>query len=336
MRFLVNGSSGFVGGALVQLLSEQGHEGMAVSRKGLSRVPENWEEKRREEVLRKGRNFPLNIDVLVHLEVLHHVEKPSSFDDQLFRSVNVDGLQDWLDWCDKHSVAKIIYFSSIKAVQGAGHALGEEADGPGESAYGVSKWQAERLVREWAEDGRGRSALILRPAVIYGPGNTANIYSFVSAIHRGRFVLVGGSLNIKSIVSLKNVVNAVSYLSERMTIGVQTYNLVDRENYSLAALASLISEALGKRGRIYSIPVFLAKILAYCGDFLESVFCWKAPLTTARLKALLEHTEFSCRRLVETGFKHKQSTQVGLQELVRWYVDEVGDGGSLENVERRG
>ncbi len=326
MRIVVNGASGFVGTELVEFLAKEGIGGIATSRTGGLVVPDKWEARKRKAIL--GGEDPSSVaaDLLVHLEVKHHVTNPTQDDEQLFRSVNVSGLSEWLAWCDRYSVRKLIYFSSIKAVKPGPSVVDEDARGPGDSAYGRSKWQAEELVRQWANQGEGRKAIIFRPAVIYGPGNRANMYSFVSAIHRNRFFLVGGSRNVKSVVSLQNVVRAVLHLATRMTSGVQVYNLVDRENFSVAALARIISESLGKRGRIYSIPSLLARLLAVLGDTIQTVSGTNMPLTRDRLNALLEHTEFSSRRLQQTGYQHNQSTKDGLRTLVDWYLKDLESG----------
>jgi GlcNAc-P-P-Und epimerase len=211
----------------------------------------------------------------------------------------------------------------------------------------ASKWQAEQLVREWAAEDLERSALILRPAVVYGPGNTANLFSMVDALARGRFCLVGRNDNIKSLVSLKNLCAAVVHLSPQMKPGVEVYNLVDEQSYSVRELASMMARLLGVkwngssedggqrtegRGRwtedglrssVFrlprSLPLPVAKGIAWFGDAFTRLTGKSFPLTTSRLEALLETTHFSCEKLLATGFRHPQSTEEGIGEMVRWY-----------------
>jgi GlcNAc-P-P-Und epimerase len=321
-KFIVNGASGFVGSALVNYLSDNGKEGWAVSRKNKMKTPNRWQGVQRDHLLG---DHPLVASVdsacLVHLEVKHHIPNPTSEDLKTFRQVNVEGLRQWLSWCQKHGIDRVISFSSIKSVKSADAMLDETALGPGDSPYGGSKWEAEQLLSEWVSKDKNRSALVVRPAVIYGPGNLANMYSFVSAIHRGRFFLIGGSGNVKSIVSLQNVVGAVNHLAMKMVPGFHIYNLVDSSSYTVAELACMIARAIGKEGHFKSLPVWLARCCARVGDVMERSL-GRAPLTTRRLNALTETSAFSGHKLIQAGFKHPQTTREGIAELVDWYLKE--------------
>ena len=297
--------------------------GFAVSRKGKQNLSLGWKSYSRENILSSESSLNPKPDCLIHLEVKHHVMNPTAKDERMFHQVNVVQLNDWLSWCERHQVERVIYFSSIKAVSGGEGLLDELATGPGESIYGRTKWQAECRLKEWAEADPRRRGLIVRPAVIYGPGNRANMYSFVSAIERKRFFLVGQNQNIKSIVSLKNVVSAVHYLSHRMKPGLEVYNLVDRQNYGVEALASMISRALGQSGRIRRIPMWTARAMGLMGDVVQSTTGLGVPLTSDRVRALTENTEFSCRKLMESGYKHAESTEDGIKNLVNWFLQET-------------
>ena len=107
-------------------------------------------------------------------------------------------------------------------------------------------------MREWAAADVCRAALILRPAVVYGPGNTANLFALVDAIARGRFFLAGSNDNRKSLVAVQNVVAAVEHLAARMQPGVELFYLVDRESFSVREIAGMVARALGRSDRLTS------------------------------------------------------------------------------------
>lgn len=320
MRFVVNGASGFVGTALIRHLAKNGWEGTAVGRRPLVEIPKSWKPASREVLLTESSGAVGSDDCLVHLEVKHHVPRPQPEDERAFHEVNVGGLQTWLEWCDRCGVRRVIHISTIKAVKGGAEVQDEGALGPGETPYGASKWEAEALLKRWVAEDERRSGVIVRPAVIYGPGNRANMFAFVSAIARNRYILVGANANVKSVVSLSNVVHAIEFLAKRMSEGVETFNLVDRENYTVADLANLIQSELGKKGGFLRLPPLLATVAARFGDFIETVTGRSVPLTSARLKALTEESAFAVNKLVKIGFRHPQTTEEGLRELVEWYL----------------
>jgi nucleoside-diphosphate-sugar epimerase len=328
VAFIVTGASGFIGRHLISHLAAHGASGRAISRQPCSALPPGWVWQERKEFL----NGPSNAlgdgvptlsksrgDIVVHLEAKHHLPEPTASDVEEFESVNVKGTQNWLAWCERNGVGRFIFFSSIKAVRPAETELTEEAPGPPESPYGASKWRAEQFVRRWAAAVPDRCALILRPAVVYGPGNEANIFAFVAAIARGRFCLVGRNENLKSVISVTNLCAAVKHVASRMQPGVQIYNLVDRETYTVRRLAEMISNCHGNPQPPRSFPLSIGRMAARLGDIMVRLTGRSAPLTTPRLKALLETSHFSGARLLSTGFVHPQTTEEGLEETVAWF-----------------
>ncbi len=65
-----------------------------------------------------------------------------------------------------------------------------------------------------------------------------------------------------------------------------------------------------------SMPRFLAGCAAALGDLIPGITGREMPLTTARLRTLDEESVFSSGDLVAAGFRHPQTTQDGLEELV--------------------
>jgi nucleoside-diphosphate-sugar epimerase len=318
MRILVTGASGFLGSRLVPELAAQGHSGIAVSRKRIDALPSGWSWEDRAAILSRSPG-PAAPDALIHLEVKQHVPNPRPADIAEFTSVNVGGTQAWLDWSGSTGVTRFVYVSTIKAVSDSLEIQTENAGGQPSTPYGKSKRAAEDRVAAWTRQAQERSALILRPAVIYGPGNTANIASYIEAIDRNRFFLVGGSPNVKSIVSLGNAVSATAFLLERMSPGLQYYNLADAQSFSVCQLAETLSHLMGKPPRFHSLPTPVARAIALVGDFIVGVLHRNFPLTSNRLNALIETTHFSAQKLVATGFKHPQTTEEGLAEMVAWH-----------------
>ncbi|MBI5800781.1 MAG: NAD-dependent epimerase/dehydratase family protein [Verrucomicrobia bacterium] len=322
-RLVVTGASGFIGGHLTARLAETGAGGCLLSRKQPSRVPtgfawQKWQAGRTVRLDGAGADA-----CALHLATVHHVERPDALALAAFHEVNVQGTRQLLADCAAAGIRRFIFFSSIKAAAAVhGTAAQTEADPVGElpnSDYGRSKLAAEQCVREWAAADASRAAIILRPSVVYGPGNTANLFAVVDAIARGRFFFAGRNDNIKSLVAVRNVVAAVEHLAARMQPGVELFYLVDRESFSVQEIAAMIARALGRDSGIRSLPVPLLRAGAVAGDVVERMTGMKSPLTSRRLAALLEETHFTSAKLVGTGFTHPVTTEAGLAEMVAWY-----------------
>ena len=175
-------------------------------------------------------------------------------------------------------------------------------------------------MQDWALAAPGRSAVVLRPAPVYGPGNEANLAAFVRQILSGRPCLVGRGDTRKSVVSRTNLAAAIEFAaaSRGEVLGresLQVFNVSDLETHSLAELAGLIAEIAGAPPP-RRIPAAVAGCLAAVGDTATWVTGRDFPLTSARLRAIRETSIFPCDKLVAAGFRHPQSTREGLAELV--------------------
>ena len=54
--------------------------------------------------------------------------------------------------------------------------------------YGETKSQAEKIYEKWLdEDKFNRNLTIIRPTVIFGPGNRGNVYNLISSIAKNKF-----------------------------------------------------------------------------------------------------------------------------------------------------
>ena len=322
----MTGGTGFVGQGLVQALAKAGRPGVVSTRalpaKGAVGVaaaaeslPENWQWMRRGTIFQEGVG---PVDAVFHLEVKQHVFQPTAADLAEFPAVNVSGTQAWLDWCTVHGVKRFIHFSTIKAVEaekGPGPVDERSRERPGDTPYGRSKWEAEERVQAWAAADPTRSALILRPAVVYGPGNSGNIAAMVDAVARGRFCFIGKNANVKSLVSRTNLVAAALHLVARMRPGCEVFYVTDKETVTVRALVDLVRARLGGR-RVPTLPRAVAGGLAVFGEVFGRVTGRTFPINRSRLEALTEETWFSCEKLQQTGFRHPQSLEAGIQEMI--------------------
>ena len=315
MNLLVTGARGFVGQGLIAFLHGRGIGGLATGRSAPEALPERWRGATRSDVLQGRTASP--VDAIVHLEVRQHVPRPTRADVAQFAAVNVDGTREWLEWAAKQSVSRFVFLSSIKAVAPGSGPMHEDSPAEHASPYGRSKAEAEAAVGEWAAADPRRTAVILRPAPVYGPGNEANLAAFVRQILAGKPCLIGRGETRKSVVSRTNLCAAIAFAAEKPVPGCHVFNVSDPDTLTLADLAAMIAELAGARPP-RRIPGWLAAAAAPLGDAIEAVTGRDFPLTSARLRAIRETTIFPCDKLVAAGFRHPQTTREGLAEMVAW------------------
>jgi UDP-N-acetyl-alpha-D-quinovosamine dehydrogenase len=74
---------------------------------------------------------------------------------------------------------------------------------PPQDPYGISKWEAEQVLRDVAAD-TDLEIVILRPPLVYGFGVKANFRSLVKWVRRGVPLPLGAVHNKRSFVALDN------------------------------------------------------------------------------------------------------------------------------------
>ena len=285
MKFLITGAYGFVGTNLCKYLAEKGHECLALDIPAAKRdgVPYasfyTWDE------LDK---LPV-VDAVVHLAgKAHDLQKVAS--EQSYFDINV-GLTEKIFAAAK--TTRFIYFSSSKA----------DANG---NAYGRSKLAAEQFL-----NGR---AIVLRPAMIHGPGNKGNLNLLWGIARRGLPWPLAAFENKRSFTSIANICAAVEALCERGENGI--YPIADDEMISTNRLIELIAETCGKRAKLWRVPKGVMRMVAKIGDVLH------LPLNTERIVKLTEDSFVNNSHLKsQLGWKRMPiRAEEGLRRTLRSFL----------------
>lgn len=319
-RVLVTGGSGFIGTHLRKRLAAQGATVTVLDLVEPGSLSSNERfvagDVRNIRVVKEAMR---GTGCVYHLAAAHH---DFGIAESTFESVNVDGMRVVCEAASTSGVDRLLFTSSV-AVYGSGSPGASEATSPAPaSPYGRTKWEAEQVMREWASQSNQRVAVIVRPAVVYGPSSFANMFSLVRQIERGRFALVGPGANIKSIVYVANLLDIMDFLLDYTAAGtISLFNAVDTPDLTSREIATILARALGRK-RIPEIPLGLARVLALPFDLVTAMTGRDLGFSSARLeKFALQETRFSGAALRALGFEQAVSAEDGLKAMARWYLD---------------
>lgn len=285
MRVLVTGSSGFVGGALVDHLRSRGFDV-----RGLSRRPA--EGSLQGDLLDRASLDAALAEFRPGAIVNLAAETDLKGAPRNGYRANTEGVSNLLDAVRKApSVERVIWASSQLVCQ-PGQRPASDTDFDPVGGYGESKAEGERRVR--AADGAGRTWTIVRSTTIWGPGMSEHYLGVLRLIQRGLYFHVGRAPLRKSYSYIDNLTAQLATLIEAPAKAVhgRVFYLADSEPIELRAWADGFAQAFGRR--IPTLPRPLAALLARIGDVMAAAGV-RAPLTTARLRNML--TEY----LYDTG-----------------------------------
>lgn len=308
MKVLITGASGFVGQAVAKALSLNGHEIVRTVRKkqidaltvGDIGPETNWEE-----ALNK-------CGVVIHLAARVHVMNEKSLDPMTeFRRVNVEGSAALARQAAAAGVKRFIFLSSIK-VNGEYTESGQPftaSDAPRpEDSYGISKYEAEKILQAIASE-TGMEVVIIRPPLVYGPGVKANFESMMHWLSRGLpLPLAAITENRRSLVAIDNLVDLVMTCLDSPNAANQTFLVSDGEDLSTAQLLERMGAAMGKPACLFYLPSALLKL----GTIL-----FNRPSTYQRLCGTLQLDITKAKQLL--GWAPPVSVQEGLRRAAEGY-----------------
>lgn len=267
MRILLTGATGFVGGTLCDRLE---------ARKALLRIAARGQT----DAALQGRCEAVHarldpdqdwshaldgIETVIHCAARVHVMNDDTADPlREFRRINVDGTLQLARQAAEAGVKRFVFISSIK-VNGESTVPGQPftaAQAPAPiDPYGVSKWEAEQQLRKLSAE-TGMEVVIIRPALVYGPGVKANFLNMMKWLYKGVPLPLGAIHNKRSLVALDNLVDLIVTCIDHPRAANQTFLVSDGEDLSTTELLQRTSRALGKLPRLLAVPAWMLETAA--------------------------------------------------------------------------
>ncbi|CAN1550751.1 WcaG Nucleoside-diphosphate-sugar epimerases [Burkholderiaceae bacterium] len=210
-----------------------------------------------------------------------------------FCKVNFEGTAALARQVAVAGVRRFVFLSSVK-VNGeftdAGQPFTADDVPAPEDPYGVSKYEAEQLLRQIAAE-TGMEVVIIRPPLVYGPGVKANFESMMRWLARGvPLPLAAVAQNRRSLVALDNLVDLIVTCLHHPAAANQTFLVSDGEDISTAELLNRMGAAMGHPARLFYMPPALLKlgatVLNKSGVYQR--LCGSLQLDIAKTRQLLE------------------------------------------------
>lgn len=262
-----------------------------------------------------------NCDVILSLAAEH---KDFGISREMYFKTNEYGTEMICKAANKHNIKSIIFYSSV-AVYGNNTTPSSEEMTPSPSNdYGASKLAGEEVLRKWEAESEDRSVLIIRPVVVYGERNIANMYRLINQINKGRYFHIGKGKNVKSIAYVKNLVGGTIHLANKMKPGVATFNYADEPQLSSRKIADVIAEELDNK-RLRTLPYPLVYTMGLPFDFLIWVTKKDLPISTNRVKKFCTETYHRAEKIRNAGFQPQFTNVQGLQAMVKWFQYSTSD-----------
>ena len=322
MYTLVTGASGFIGRALCAALIAQEVKVRCVSRRAdmfVSSIPQTVISHQAGEWVSVGDIGPDtdwtaaldNVDAVVHLAARAHLMKECVRDSLAeYRRVNVLGTERLFQMAQSAGVRRFVYVSSI-GVNGrvtTDYPFTEESSIKPEDPYAVSKWEAECVLPNRANES-GMEIVIIRPPLVYGPGVPGNFLRLLHWVDKGMPLPLGSIRNRRSLIALDNLVDILMLCLKHPHAVGEIFSVSDGESLSTPELIRRLARELGRSVRLVPFPEnFLrcAARLLGCQKDMERLFS-SLEIDSTKMRLLLDWVP-------------SISVDEGLRRTAHWYL----------------
>jgi nucleoside-diphosphate-sugar epimerase len=303
MRVLVTGGSGFVGRVLCEYLVARGYLVRATHRRGappLAATGVEWVH------ATDLNNPPLLQRILegcgcvVHLAALAHQIGQSAHHVDYDRVNHLATAELARAVARCNSVRRLVFVSSIGAVCSASEQIVQEATRclP-ENAYGRSKRAAEVAIESILANTQ-QDWCIIRPTLVYGPGNPGNMLRLVRLARLPLPLPFAAIRNRRSFIYVGNLVDLIERALTHPNARRKIFNVADKEVFSTPELIRLLGSLAGHSVRLLPAPAWSLRLLGRAGDLVAKLVGRSFGIDTYSVERLLGSLE------VDTNYVREQ------------------------------
>ena len=326
-RVLVTGANGCTGSRLANELALRGYQVLAFVRRNadLSLLDQALLESGKLVLVygdlcdRESVDHAIrDVRYVFHIAALYRAAR---FPDQAYWDVNVAGTQHILEAAQRAGVERVLHCSTIGVHGGVEEIPAhEKSDFAPSDIYQITKLEGEKLAQ--AAIARGEPVTVVRPAGIYGPGDTRFLKLF-SMVHRGRFIMFGSGETLMHMVFLDDLVRGMIQAVEHPDGRGETFILAGDEYVTLNRLVRLVAAATGGPQPWLRFPLWPLMTAAACCEYACKPLNIEPPLHRRRAAFFTKHRAFSIAHAQERiGYQPQVELADGLRRTADWYREQ--------------
>jgi nucleoside-diphosphate-sugar epimerase len=306
MKFLVSGSSGFIGSYTAKELIRLGHDVKFFDITGLmdlSFLPQNTGEfivgdlRNSEDCL----NACKDVDVIIHCAAVASISRTVDYPIEA-SEINITGMLNLLEASLASGVKRFVFLSSAKIYGDIEKYPSSEEDMPRPlTPYALTKFVGEYHCRYFSEH-HGLTTVCLRPFSVYGPRqNIKNGYigNIIESVCNDKIPEIPGTPEVsRDFTYIDDVVQSCIQAAFVRKIKFGIFNVGSGKAYSLSEVLSIVNKLTGRNIRPHYVPLVPGTAIRTYSDI-------------SKAKEILQ-------------FEPRIGLEEGLKKMVRWYLSTKG------------
>ena len=263
-------------------------------------------------------DLPQEVDLVVNLAAVHR--EPGHEPHEYF-ATNLPGADNVSAWAEKAQCPRMLFTSSI-APYGPTEDHKDEASLPVPiSPYGASKLAAEKIHLGWQRAEKNRKLVIVRPGVVFGPGEGGNVTRMIRAVLKRYFFYMGNQHTRKAGGYVKELCHALTWVmdwQDRTGTDVSLFNFSMDPAPTVEDYVNTIFRVAKVRHFIPSVPYALLLGASYPIEALSRPLGLHQPISPVRIRKLVRSNNIVPGFLRAQGYPYQYTLE---RALTDWFQD---------------
>lgn len=318
--YLVTGASGYIGGHLVDLLFKE-NVNIRLFVRDKSKVQKYVDQgvpvfEGKLEDVNSIRPAMQGVYGVYHIGAVYREAKHP---EEYFFQVNAEGTKNVFEEAIAAGVKRVVHCST-------GGVLGDVTNPPGNDKtpyapgdmYQRSKVEAEKIALSYYKSGK-ISGVVIRPAMVYGPGDTRHQKLF-KMVFREKFFYVGDGLRDVHFVNVEDLVRGFKLGMEREEVTGEIYSIAGKAPTKLKYAVDIIAEHYKVKKPWLHIPVKPMQLAGTICEIICKPLGIEPPLYKRRVDFFTKNRNFDVDKPKrELGYEAKMDVSDEIKYVADWY-----------------
>ncbi|WXL27262.1 NAD(P)-dependent oxidoreductase [Ectopseudomonas mendocina] len=241
--------------------------------------------------------------------------------DYEYYETNLAGAENVCAWAAEVGCNEVIFTSSISPYGPSEQQKDERSLPVPVTAYGGSKLVAEKIHQAWlAADSNNRHLVIVRPGVVFGPGEGGNVSRLVKAVLKRYFFYMGNRSTRKAGTYVKELCAAMCWVLSRQKDKAEHFTLFNMSmnpGPSIKEYVDTVCRVAGVQRKVPAIPYPLLLAVAYGIDLIAKPLRINHPFSPVRIKKLVRSNNIHPGYLVDNGYPYQYTLDSAFEDWMR-------------------
>ena len=246
-----------------------------------------------------------SVDLIANFAAVH---REPGHDDFEYYETNLLGAENICAWAEMVGCESMIFTSSIAPYGPSALEKSERSLPVPATAYGGSKLAAEKIHQIWQScDDAHRRLVIVRPGVVFGPGEGGNVSRLIKAVLHRYFFYMGNRETRKAGVYVKELCNAMWWVLQQQEAKgehVSLFNMSMSPGPSIEEYVNTVCKVAGVKRTTPGVPYRLLLTAAFVIDSIAKPLGINHPFSPVRIRKLVRSNNIQPAYLVENGYPY--------------------------------